>query len=58
MQPRTRKQQRCGAGERSQEKVFRDWITSCHKDLDKVTRFEKLAGPELQASLFSLHTPC
>jgi len=29
--------------------VFKDWITGCHRDLDKVTRFEKLAGPELQA---------
>ena len=37
-----------GVGERTQEKLFKDWLTQCHRNLDKVTRFEKIGGKELQ----------
>lgn len=36
------------AEERVQDKLFKEWMTKCHSDLDKVIRFESLASDELQ----------
>lgn len=42
------------AEERSQEKLFKEWLTQCHRSLDKVTRFEKIGGKELQVELLNV----
>lgn len=42
------------AEERSQEKLFKEWLTHCHRSLDKVTRFEKIGGKELQVELLNI----
>lgn len=38
------------SGERAQEKLFKEWLTQCHRDLDKVTRFEKIAKTIIQVN--------
>lgn len=44
------------AEERSQEKLFKDWLTQCHRSLDKVTRFEKIGGKEVQVRYPGIQT--
>ena len=38
------------AEDRSQERLFKEWITNCHANLDKEIRFERPASEELQVS--------
>ena len=37
------------AGDRLQEKKFREWLAKCHSQLDKSLRFENLADSTVQA---------
>lgn len=37
------------AGDRNQERTFKQWLTKCHTELDKSIRFEKLADDDIQA---------
>ena len=43
------------AEDRSQEKLFKEWITNCHANLDKEIRFERPASEELQVSRCAGH---
>lgn len=44
------------AEERNLDKLFREWLTKCHGDLDKLVRFEELAPDELQVQTSPLTT--
>lgn len=37
-------------GERHQERIFKDWLAKCHRELDKTIKFEEIADEETQAS--------
>jgi len=41
------------AGDRNQERKFRDWLGKCHSQLDKSLRFDQLADPAAQVSITS-----
>ncbi len=38
------------AGERNFQKVFEDWLKTCHKDLDKRIRFRDIAAADVQVA--------
>lgn len=43
------------AGDRHQEKRFRDWLVKCHSELDKSLRFEALADTAVQVGNLKPH---
>ena len=46
------------AGDRNQERTFKQWLTKCHTELDKSIRFEKLADDDIQARFQLLALTC
>lgn len=44
------------AGDRHQERTFKQWLNQCHTELDKSITFEQLADEEVQVQL--LTDPC
>lgn len=45
------------AGDRHQERIFKDWLIHCHSTLDKSIRFEQLADADVQACTLQAQPP-